>query len=120
MELTYNYSDTRPQIFTFERVLGRKKYSINFDVVELPEAEDNQRFRYQSVTLPAGEYNRATVISSIIRSRYSDDEMQAVINNYLLDEHDEGLVAEFNAMQDCRKFAKSVATEFAEAIGEQE
>lgn len=118
MDLTYNYSDIEPQFVTCERNLGRNVYTINFDVKKLAEVEviDGQKYKYHTITLPAGRYDRSTVISSIICQRYSNDEMQAIINNYLLDGTDEDALQEFIAMQEYRKFAKQLADKFLAEI----
>lgn len=114
--MKYNYSDIKPLPIIYTRCLGQKVYTINFNIEEVDN--DTERYRFSSVTLPVGQYDRATVISAIIRQRYSDDEMQAIINNYLLDPNDAEAVAEFNQMQQYRKFAKKLADEFIEAIKE--
>lgn len=118
MDLVYNHADCMPQFISCSRHLGQKVYTINFHIEELGEDErqDGQRFRYHTVTLPIGQYDRATVISTLIRQKYRDDEMQAIINNYLLDPDDEEVVAEFNEMQEYRRFAKTLADEFLQAI----
>ena len=118
MDLTYNYSDIEPQFVTCERNVGRNVYTINFDVKKLTkkEAIDGQKYKYHSITLPAGQYDRSTVISSIICQRYSNDEMQAIINNYLLDEADPDALQEFATMQEYRKFAKQLADKFMAEI----
>lgn len=114
MDLLYNYANIAPQFVSYEKHLGQKIYTINFNVEEVNN--DIGRYQYSSVTLPVGRYDRATVISSIIRQRYSDDEMQAIINNYLLDPTDAESLAEFNAMQGYRRFAKSLADDFINEI----
>lgn len=118
MDLTYNYSDIEPQFVTCERNLGRNVYTINFDVKKLTkkEATDGQKYKYHTITLPAGQYDRNTVISAIICQRYSNDEMQAIINNYLLDEADSDALQEFTTMQEYRKFAKQLADKFLAEI----
>lgn len=118
MDLTYNYSDIVPQFVTCERDLGRNVYTINFDVEKLKKSEavEERKYKYLSVTLPAGMYDRNTVISTIICNRYSNDEMQAIINNYLLDSSDEEAVAEFDEMQHYRKHAKEIADKFLAEI----
>ena len=118
MDLTYNYADCPPQFATFERHLGQKVYTINFNVEEQDgtESQNGQRYRYNTVTLPVGQFDRATVISTLIRQKYRDDEMQAIINNYLLDPEDAEAVAEFNMMQEYRRFAKTVADAFIQTL----
>lgn len=104
-----------PEFYTFTRHLGLKVYSINFNIEQLRE-NNEVYYRYRTVTLPPGEYSRDIVISSIIRQKYSDDKMQAIVNNYLLDPEDEENKQEFTEMQNYRKFAKNIADEFIKAI----
>lgn len=118
MDINYQYSDIRPEFVTCDRNLGRKEYTLSFDVEELAakEKSDGRKFKYLVVTLLPGIYNRGAVIARLVSSRYSNDEMQAIVNNYLLDEGDEEVVAEFKAMQDWRKHCKKIADEFLAAI----
>lgn len=118
MDLTYNYSDTEPKFVTCERHLGLNVYTINFGVSKLTkkEATDDRKYKYLSITLPAGRYDRGTVISQIICQKYPNDEMQAIINNYLLDGTDADAISEFKEMQEYRKFAKQVADKFLSEI----
>ena len=48
------------------------------------------------------------LVSNLIKVKYTNDRMQAIINNYLL-EQDEQTIAEFNEMQEWRKLSKTVA-----------
>lgn len=113
----YDYLDVQPPFITYTRHLGQKVYTINFNVEEVNESDSYEcKFRYNTVTLPVGRYDRATVISAIIRQRYSDDEMQAIINNYLLDPNNSEAVVEFNEMQEYRKHAKNIADQFLQEI----
>jgi hypothetical protein len=115
MDLTYYYSDVLPQIATYYRHLGQRVYTINFNVQEI---EDNElgKYRYNSVTLPVGKYDRDTIINTIIRYKYREDEMEATINNYLLDSEDEETVNSFKEMQEWRRLAKDTAKEVLEII----
>ena len=72
-------------------------YTINFD---------QQGDTCQSVNVTKVDY--PTVTSAIIRHRYPDDDMTAVINNYLLSPDDDVAKSEFGAMQEWRKHAKEV------------
>lgn len=118
MDLMYNYVDCPPQFVTYTRYLGQKVYTINYGLEEViaEESQGELKYRYVTTSLPAGQYDRATVISTIIRQKYRDDEMQAIINNYLLDPEDPEALLEFNQMQEYRKFAKRVADDFLKAI----
>ena len=64
-----------------------------------------------TTTFEPTEKDRGTLISDIIRDRYSSDRMEAVINNYLLDPEDEKAKAEFDEMQAWRREAKRLAGE---------
>ena len=118
MNMNYQYSDVEPQFIVCNSNHGRNEYTINFDVVELNKRErsEGRKYSYLTVTLPAGNYSRNIVISKIIESRYSSDEMTAVINNYLLDDGDEESLSEFKEMQAWRKHAKEIADKFISSI----
>lgn len=53
----------------------------------------------------------ASVINALIRYKYPQDEMEAIINNYLLDAGDEGAMQKWNEMQEWRKKVKAFAKE---------
>lgn len=55
------------------------------------------------------------LVNTLICLRYSNDEMQAIINNYLLDSTDENVLNEFNEMQNYRKLCKEVAKQILAA-----
>ena len=50
-----------------------------------------------------------TIVSALIRSRYSDDDMMAIINNKMLSPEDADILAEWQSMQDWRAWSKEVA-----------
>ena len=60
-----------------------------------------------TVTVLAMEY--ATIVSALIRSRYTDDAMMAIINNRMLYPDDEQILAEWQAMQQWRTESKEIA-----------
>ena len=51
------------------------------------------------------------VVSAIVNAEYSTDQMQAIINNHLLDATDTEHEAQYTAMQEWRTLAKKVAHE---------
>jgi hypothetical protein len=57
------------------------------------------------------EFMYDSIVSKLITLRYTNDSMQAIINNYLLDK-EEKHIAEFNKMQEyrkeCKEFAKTI------------
>ncbi len=121
MNINYQYSDIEPQFIVNNRNLGRNEYTINFDVEVLGKKErtSDKKYRYQSISLPPGISDRDTVISKLVCSHYTNDEMTAVINNYLLDDGDEESIAEFKEMQNWRKHSKEIADKFEAAISDE-
>lgn len=55
------------------------------------------------------EKDRAAIITAIVRAHYNADAMEAILNNYLLDQEDADARAEFEAMQEWRRLAKAAA-----------
>lgn len=81
---------------------------ICFDETEKPASEESESviYVYEMVRVPF-PYDYASIVSAIINDHYSNDRMQAIINNHLLeanDEHEE----EFREMQAWRAHAKEI------------
>lgn len=66
-------------------------------------------YSWRVITVKKNDFNYGGVVSALIGLEYSQSQMTAVINNYLLDPTDENYLNEFKAMQDCRKRAKIIA-----------
>lgn len=62
-------------------------------------------------------YNK-DIVDTIIRERYSASQVEAIVNNYLLDTTNEEYLKEFNDMQEWRKQAKSIAKKVNDFIQE--
>ena len=60
-----------------------------------------------TVTVLTMEY--AAIVSALIRARYSDDEMMAIINNRMQSPDDEQILAEWQEMQQWRNQSKETA-----------
>lgn len=105
---------------------------INFDIAETTLAtqsttdkdeEQPTRTIYECYSVRMEQpVTRDRVVSAIIDAQYPSDEMQAIVNNHLLniatladgntlDESETEHEAEYQAMQDWRKKAKEVAKE---------
>ena len=113
--MVWYYGNERPDDVVMKLRLGQRQYTVNFNV---ESAEGTQyKYRWQSVTLEPGVWEYGSLVSAIIAERYPEDAMQAVVNNYLLEPRTDEAVAEFNAMQEWRTFAKDVAHQ---AIGGEE
>ena len=99
-------SETRPELVEVYIIYATRRYFVNIDL----EKTDNI-YRWKQVEIPAGKFDYAGIVDSLVQHKYPIDKMQAVINNYLLDPYDEYAVSEFNAMQAWRKEAKEIAKE---------
>lgn len=87
-------------------VLNHKKtHLIKFNIIQ-----DGNKVTYDTVQI-VGELTYDNIVNAIISYKYPIDKMQAIVNNYLLDNEDQTAVDEFKQMQDWRKFAKSYAKE---------
>lgn len=87
-------------------VLNHKKtYLIKFNIIQ-----DGNKVTYDTVQI-VGELTYDNIVNAIVSYKYPADKMQAIINNYLLDNEDQIAINEFKQMQDWRKFAKSYAKE---------
>lgn len=62
--------------------------------------------------------DKGEIINNIIRERYSASQVEAIVNNYLLDTTNEEYLKEFNDMQEWRKQAKSIAKKVNDFIQE--
>lgn len=59
------------------RNLGRPEFTIKFEVAGDAEPEE------RNVTLKPGVWNKAAIVSALVRAAYSQDEMEAINNNRL-------------------------------------
>lgn len=89
-------------------------YTINYGLEETDN--ENQQFRWGSTTLPPGQQTYAKMVSCLINSEYNSDEMQAIINNYVLDPEDEEIKSEWEQMQAFRAKAKSIAHDIQDGV----
>lgn len=98
-----NFSLTRPDTFSKEVIKGKVYYRYCFDITS-----EEEGFSYREVFLKKSQYNYDTLVDVIISSEYSDSQMTAIINNFLLDSSNR---EEFDEMQKFRAFAKNTAKE---------
>lgn len=89
------------------------KASINGNIVYIPlfvTYDSNNGFYYYSdYSIYKNKYNYDDLVDEFIKLIYSDKQMFAIINNYLLDPSNETTLNEFNEMQAVRKEAKDLA-----------
>lgn len=100
-------------------VSGRKEFII--DLI------DEDTFNGVLIKLPLGDWSRSTVINALIRAKYSQDHVEAIINNHFLNIAEwldqkfqgEDVVfedAEYDELQAWRKESKMYADMIIEAI----
>jgi hypothetical protein len=128
MELVKSIFDNAPK--TLEREGKNIRINFDVDVTELPSGTDNEEAKRTAfsayVVRVEQPLERGKVIDAIVSAAYPSDKMQAIINNHFanlakiadgkkLDADDEEHEAEYNAMQEWRTKAKSVASDVMES-----
>ncbi len=124
MELVKSIFDNAPK--TLEREGKNIRINFDVDVTELPSETDNEEVKRTAfsayVVRVEQPLERGKVIDAIVSAAYPSDKMQAIINNHFanlakiadgkkLDADDEEHEAEYDAMQEWRTKAKSVASD---------
>lgn len=107
-----NYGNEIPKAVEMSRFLGMPVYTINYGLQLVEDPDENNRYCWGSASLPAGCDDYASAVSALINNEYDANEMQAIINNYLLEPEDAEALAEFHKMQEFRAYAKSIARAF--------
>lgn len=88
-----------------ELVIGEDNFIFNL----LITGNDEDGYDYCSVVCKSEEADYGFLVSEIIKTKYSDDAMIAIINNYLKHPNDTEIYEEFIIMQDWRDEAKNIA-----------
>jgi hypothetical protein len=99
--LTSQYCDVNPQPSRFGSIIYVPIY-ISFN-------KSNNVYYFLYCDILVKDFNYDSLVDKFIKMAYSDKEMFAIINNYLLDQTDEVALQEFNEMQEIRKEAKELA-----------
>lgn len=100
-------------------IVGLPEYTFAFDIIERT-IDGLTGYEWNEATFTPGIPEYGDIVAAIIKGRYTDDEMTAIINNHLLDGDDETNLAEWNAMQEWRAEAKKQAKEILEEINKME
>lgn len=136
MELVKSIFDNAPKTVEYEGKYVRINFDIDVTAVSLGNTENDNvddskgkskttatRSAFSAyVVRVAHPLERDKVIDAIVRAAYPNDKMQAIINNHFLnlakiadgkklDEDELAHETEYNAMQEWRTKAKSVASE---------
>lgn len=109
------YFDSDPQLVTNEG----NEVMICFDVEHTTEERtpmgggepEQVQVTKAHVVRVAHPLERGKIIDAIITAAYPSDKMQAVVNNYLMNQKDSERKADFQQMQEWRALAKQVATD---------
>lgn len=94
----------KPNLVNTYLMNGQRWYDVNINVVQ----HDNT-YSWEQISIPSNKFNYSGVVDMLIVHKYPNDKMQAVINNYLLDQNDQQAISEFNEMQEWRKYSKELA-----------
>lgn len=115
LKISKKTSSDRPQQIQYTVKLGLRQYTIAFDIQEL-EHENETTYQWSEATFDLGKPTYAQLVAAIVQSRYPNDDMQAIINNHLLEDGDTEHEAEWSAMQAWRAEAKVRAKEILEEL----
>ena len=91
--------------------------SANCDMVRVPyEITEISPgiYSWRELLMKYRNFNYGGLVSALIGLQYSDSQMTAIINNYLLDPENEDSKKEFLEMQEYRKYAKETARNILE------
>ena len=102
-----------PPDYTVRRNAGLLQLTIYVDVMhEAGEEGQSDIWTAVEITMPVGVADYGSIVSAIIDSHYSNDQMQAIVNNHLVGEHEEA----FEKMQQYRLYAKQTAKDIVEDL----
>ncbi len=100
------------------------RLEFGYELVEAAGEDVEPAIKYESVDIQ-GDFTYGKAVSEIIRAKYSADETEAITANYIktatqgeeLDEEKrEEYIAEYQAYQDRRAYAKEIAQKAVELI----
>lgn len=66
----------RIESISYSVELGQRAYSI--------EVFNDETQQSLILSLPAGRYDKSTIVSALIRCKYTQDQVEAIINNHFL------------------------------------
>lgn len=98
---------------SYNEIMNRRQFYIIYE---------NGNGESISVPLPLGKLDRSTIINALIRSKYSQDMVEAIVNNHFLNiaewldakftgSTDSFVDEDYDKMQDWRKTCKRLADE---------
>jgi len=108
MLITKMTGSIEPQQIRYKIKLGLRQYTIAFDIHK-SETEDQGQYQWTEATFDLGQPSYSQLVAAIIQSRYPSDDMQAIINNHLMDDGNSEHETEWKKMQAWRAESKNMA-----------
>ena len=102
----------RPLALEYSRGMNGQYAIVRFNIVEVEEGYEYDEASITTQNNPLAE-DYAPLVSAIVREEYTQDDVEAIMNNYLADP--EGHKADFDELQAWRAKAKQVAREVIDA-----
>lgn len=106
-------STERPLALEYSRGMNGQYAIVRFNIVEVEEGYEYDEASITTQNNPLTDEDYAPLVSAIVREEYTQDDVEAIMNNYLADP--EGHKADFDELQAWRVKAKEVAREIIDA-----
>ena len=106
-----------PPTYTVRRNAGLLQLTLYVDVVHTTQGEEGvtaDEWSAVRIEMPIGVIDYGSIVSAIIDSHYTNDQMQAIVNNHLIGEHEDV----FAEMQEYRTYAKRTAQEIVDDMND--
>ena len=94
----------KPQL-EYYSLCGIDMVRIPYDIFETSPGI----YSWREISVKYLDFNYGGLVNALIELEYNQSEMTAIINNYLLDQEDDDVKAEFSKMQKYRKKSKEIA-----------
>ncbi len=101
---THKTGTTKPDFVTWGVEKMRKYYRVNVNITG-----SDQSWQWDEIVTPLGSMDYGFLTSQIIRIKYSEDQMEAIINNILKDKDNPDYIQAFTEMQEYRDESKQMA-----------
>ena len=101
----------KPDIIS-EGVKIRKFWYVNIEITQ----EKDGGWSWEAIPLNPGETSRSQIITKLVDSKYSPQEVSRILQSYLSDSGDLSVCWEFEALQAWKKEASRIADEVIVAI----
>ncbi|HBG40435.1 MAG TPA: hypothetical protein DDW85_03340 [Porphyromonadaceae bacterium] len=113
----YSYSAEKPESVQVIGAADKRKYQLNF---ETEEVKTDESVTYKSLYAQVSDLEYGTLVSAIIGSKYTSNDIEAILLNNLeasntestiTDEKREEYIDEYKELQAWRLMAKEIANE---------